>query len=147
MLIIKEEVNMFQYESTVKGKMDIGKVWALYSDVSRWSEWDSDMQNVVLDGAFAVGTTGTMFMKEMPPLPFRLDEVEKEKAFVNTSTLGDVAVRFGHFITSTESGEYTITHTVTITGSNEAQLQGIGHGIVAGIPAGMENLYRLSRTE
>lgn len=138
---------MFQYENTVKGKMDIEKVWNLYSDVSRWSEWDSDMQKVVLEGEFVAGTKGTMFMKEMPPLPFALDDVQNGKAFVNTSVLGEITVTFGHFISMTESGEHVLKHTVTITGTNEAQLQGMGQGIVANIPANMTKLYQLARID
>jgi hypothetical protein len=135
---------MFQYENIVKGKMDIGKVWDLYSDVSRWSEWDSDMQKVVLEGKFVAGTIGTMFMKEMPPLPFRLDDVQKDKVFVNTSSLGEITVTFGHYISAEESGECALRHTVTITGENEVQLQGMGQGIVANIPASMTRLYQLA---
>ena len=136
---------MFQYENTIKGKMDIEKVWALYSDVTRWSEWDSDMQSVALEGDFVAGAKGTMFMKEMPPLPFTLDEVEKYKAFVNSSTLGEITVQFGHFISRDENGEYTLKHTVTISGQNEAQLQGLGQGIVANIPLNMEKLFQLTK--
>ena len=134
---------MFQYENAISGKMDIEKVWTLYSDVSRWSEWDSDMQSVTLDGDFVAGAKGTMFMKEMPPLPFTLGEVEKGQTFVSSSRLGEITVQFGHFISRGKNDEYTIKHTVTITGQNDAQLQGIGQGIVAHIPASMEKLFQL----
>jgi len=138
---------MFQYENTAKGKVSIGKLWELYSDVRQWPKWDSDMQNVTLEGDFIAGTKGTMFMKEMPPLPFVLDEVKNGEAFVNSSTLGEITVAFGHFITNDGNDEYTLKHTVTITGPNEAQLQGMGQKIVSSIPANMKNLFNLAAIE
>jgi hypothetical protein len=135
---------MFQYENTVRGKMDVEKVWDLYSTVDRWPEWDTDMQKVALEGDFVTGTNGVMFMKEMPPLPFMLDDVQKGKIFVNTSVLGEITATFGHYI-SAESGECTLKHTVTITGANEAQLQAMGQGITANIPANMAKLCQLAK--
>ena len=138
---------MFQFENTIRGKINIEKTWILYSDVNRWPEWDLDMQKVVLEGEFADGVKGTMFMKEMPPFPFILDKVEKGKAFINSSIFGEITVTFGHFISEEKNGEYTLKHTVTIVGPNEAQLQRMGQGIVSNIPANMERLFQLVRME
>lgn len=138
---------MFQYENIVKGKINVEKVWELYSNVNRWSEWDSDMQTVELEGEFVVGANGTMFMKGMPPLPFTLSEVQKDKAFVNSSKLGDITVTFGHFISEDKNGEAILKHTVIIDGEDEAKLQGIGQGIVANISDHMGKLLELVRTE
>jgi len=138
---------MFQFENTIRGRMNIEKVWRLYSDVSQWSEWDSDMQKVTLEGEFVTGTSGTMFMKGMPPLPFTLNEVEKNKVFVNSSVLGEITVTFGHYIFEEGDEEYALKHTVTAMGPNEMQLQGIGQGIVANIPFNMERLFHLVRIE
>jgi hypothetical protein len=79
-------------------KGEVEKVWDLYSTVDRWPEWDTDMQKVVLEGDFVTGTNGVMFMKEMPPLPFVLDDVQKGEYFINTSVLGEITVTFGHYI-------------------------------------------------
>ena len=38
---------MFKYENMVSGNIDIKKLWELYSNVSRWKEWDNDVENVV----------------------------------------------------------------------------------------------------
>ncbi|MDR2180407.1 MAG: hypothetical protein LBP21_08870 [Synergistaceae bacterium] len=136
---------MFQYEYTVKGKMDIGKVWALYSDVSQWPKWQPDMVKVELEGDFAAGTKGTEFMKEMPPMPFTLEEVERNKMFVDSSTFDDVTVKIGHFISDGGNGEHSLRHTVTITGPDEAQVQELGENIVADIPDSMAKLFELAK--
>lgn len=136
---------MFKYENIIRGKMKIEKVWDLYSNVNQWPKWDTEMQSVDLEGKFVPGTKGTMFMKGMPPMPFTLDEVEKGKKFVNSSTFGNITVQFGHFITDEGNNEYTLKHTVVITGPNDEQLQGMGQGIVSNIPDSMEKLFQLSK--
>jgi hypothetical protein len=138
---------MFKYENMVRGKMKIEEVWNLYSNVNRWSEWDTDIQNVDLEGMFVKGTKGTMFMNGMPPLAFTLDVVEKGEKFINSSSLGDIAVQFGHYIIDEGNNEYTLKHTVQITGSDDNKLQGIGQGIVANIPISMEKLFQLASIE
>lgn len=41
---------MYSFEHIVKGSIDLQKAWAFYSDVSHWSEWDSDVESVILQG-------------------------------------------------------------------------------------------------
>ena len=136
---------MFSYENEIKGKINIEKLWDLYSNVNLWHEWDGDIQNAKLDGEFTTGTKGTIFSNGFPPLAFILDEVERRHKFVNTSTLGDISVVFAHLVTDEGNGEYTIKHSVTITGPNDEQLQGMGKRIVANIPESMNKLLQLSK--
>lgn len=138
---------MFKYENIVRGKMKTDKLWDLYSNVNQWPEWDTEMQSVDLKGEFIPGTVGIMHIKNMPPLPFTLDEIEKEVKFTNSSKLGDITVQFGHFIIDEGNNEYTLKHTVLITGPNDEQLQGIGQGIVSNIPKSMEKLFQLSKVD
>lgn len=138
---------MFKYENVVKGKMDIEKLWELYSNVDNWAEWDKSVQKVELKNSFATGTKGTLFMNNVPPLPFVLNEVVKNEKFIDTAVLGDIIVQFGHYIIEEINSEYTLKHTVTITGGNDNQIKGIGQGIVVDIPESMENLYQLSRKD
>lgn len=136
---------MFSYENEIKGKINIEKLWDLYSNVNLWHEWDGDIQNAELDGEFITGTKGIIFSNAFPPLAFILDEVERYHKFVNASTLGDISVVFAHLVTDEGNGEYTIKHSVTIKGPNDEQLQGIGRGIVANIPESMNKLLQLSK--
>lgn len=137
---------MFYYENEVAGKMDLNMLWGFYSDVNKWPEWDAGMEKVELSGVFEKGTKGVMYMIGMPPLPFTLEEVETEKKFVNSSGMGEIVVQFGHFISKDSKDTYTVKHTVTITGPDDEQIQAMGSGIVAGIPASMKKLHGLVRS-
>lgn len=138
---------MFSYENSIRGGVNITKLWGLYSDVNYWHEWDLDIQKVKLEGEFATGTKGTLFINDLPPLPFTLDEVEQNNKFVVKSVIGEISVQFGHFIIDEGNSEYTIKHTVTITGASEEQLKGMGQSIVANISDSMKKLLQLSKEE
>ena len=129
---------MFKYEKTVSGNIDNKKLWELYSDVSRWKEWDVDVENVALNGTFSPGNTGIMSMKNGQSLLFTIDNVSAEKEFTISSCLGEITVSFIHVITAT-----TITHTVTIAGGAEAQMEDMGKGIIANLPDTLDKLLSM----
>ena len=129
---------MFKYEKTVLGNIDSKKLWELYSDVSRWKEWDTEVENVLLNGEFVRGSNGVMEMKNGQSLPFVIDSVDTEKEFTTISCLGAITVSFFHTITET-----SITHIVTIEGGVEAQMDGMGKGITASLPSIMDRLLSM----
>lgn len=129
---------MFKYEKTISGNIDSKKLWELYSNVSRWKEWDTDVANVVLNGEFVHGSSGVMEMKNGQSLPFVIASVDTEKEFTTNSCLGTITVSFIHIITET-----SITHTVTIEGGVDAQMDGMGKGITANLPATIDRLLSM----
>lgn len=133
---------MFKYENSVTGKTTVQKLWNLYSDVNKWQMWDKGIASVELFGKFAVSTSGVMNMADGAALPFSIVACEAEKSFTTQSKLGNIIVTFGHEIK--ENGELvTVTHTVTIEGGNDMQMEGMGKGIVANIPECMQRLIAL----
>ncbi len=136
---------MFNYEHSVKGNIDLQKLWNLYEDVCRWSDWDIDVENVKLNGKFLAGTLGEMLMKNGQNLPFRIEEVTNLNCFTTSSSFGSIKVTFGHEITANNDGSNTITHTITIGGGNENQMEGMGKSISANVPENMNRLISLSK--
>jgi len=138
---------MFNYENTITGKMDLEKIWSLYSNVHRWQEWDTEIQKMELVGSFATGSKGVMYMNNLPPLPFILEKVEEKKCFIDVTTLGPFTITVGHFITQEADNKITLKHTVTVTGASQAELDEVGNNIVADLPESMEKLYKLVKIE
>lgn len=54
---------------------DIDKIWAVATDVARWSEWDPHEEKSRIDGAFAAGTRGWVKPKGAPAGPFTIVDV------------------------------------------------------------------------
>ncbi len=133
---------MFKYENSVTGKTTDQKLWDLYSDVNKWQMWERGIKPVDLFGKFAVSTSGVMNMADGAALPFSIVACEVEKSFTTQSRLGNIIVTFGHEIK--ENGELvTVTHTVTIEGGDDMQMEGMGKGIVANIPECLQRLIAL----
>lgn len=137
---------MYQYENIIKEKIDISEVWDLYSNVNRWQEWDTYIEKIELEGAFVNGTKGTIYMEDMPPLPFALDEVVKNKKFMVKSQLGNIMIMLGYeILTEKNSNVVTLKDTVTMTGAPDEELKAIAEGIVCFIPEIMERVVILSK--
>ncbi|MCU1647350.1 MAG: hypothetical protein JWN03_7625 [Nocardia sp.] len=71
----------FIEEAVIKG--DIDQVWAVATDVARWSEWDPHEEQSRIDGPFEVGTTGWVKPKGAPAGPFTITAVEPGKTWTS----------------------------------------------------------------
>ena len=131
---------MFDFEHSINGYIELQKVWALYSDVSRWIEWDKELESVAIEGQFVKGSVGIMNMKNGQSLPFVLDNVAPMTEFTTVSNLGAIVVTFGHILSSK-----TIKHTVNIVGDNDKQVEGLGQAITMHIAENMNILFSLSQ--
>lgn len=136
---------MFQVCKTLSGQMPMERVWDCYEDVSKWPLWDVSLQNVVLQGAFSDGATGTMFFSDegVPPLCFRLSEVEKNKGFTATASFAGLTVKFLHRMDVSEE-KTVLEHCVEVSGVDEDMVCGIGTMLASQLESSLENLWRLT---
>lgn len=136
---------MFQASKTISGKMSIEKLWNYYQDVSEWPMWDTSLKNVVLQGTFSDGATGTMFFSDehVPPLSFRFSEVEENKSFTTTASFARITVMFCHRIDTLEE-ETVLEHSVEVSGVNHDMVHGVGNMLAAQLEPSLENLKRLT---
>lgn len=88
------------------------QIWPFYVDVQKWLKWDQDLENISLNGEFAVGTTGEMKMKDMPPITFTLISVEPNTGFTDSTIIPEVGeILFGHHLNIIED-KTVVRHTV-----------------------------------
>ena len=138
---------MFYKDCSVVGKVSLEKVWSFYEDVSKWSEWDKNLDKVELQGEFQNGSTGLMFLAipNTPPVIFTLENVIKNERFLSISSLGSVTIKIDHLIAQNTDEEVTITHIVIVEGDNENMVQGIGANLTSNLKECMENILLLSK--
>ncbi len=61
------------------------KVWHTLIDVQNWHQWDTELTEANLEGAFAEGAKGTMKPKKGPKLKFYISEFTPNQSYtVNT---------------------------------------------------------------
>jgi hypothetical protein len=73
-------------EATITGRL--ADVWATWTDMVRYPEWDPREQALRLDGPFEAGTTGwSKQVGPRPGSPFRLVRVDPPTGWTNESPL------------------------------------------------------------
>jgi hypothetical protein len=72
------------------------RIWQLWADVSRWAEWNGDIEQVELVGPFAAGSRIVMTPIGQEPIELRIAEAAEPELFVDEADLGDIVVRTTH---------------------------------------------------
>ncbi len=136
--------SMWTYQHQLSVQTTPAAVWPLYANVDRWPEWDEAIDRVDIDGEFVVGSTGTMHLHHIGPVPFCLTAMEVERRFADESTFNGMTITFDHLIEPTDSG-CLISHFVTIDGPNVDQVGPImGPNITDDVPEAMSAIARLA---
>ncbi|MDT7781709.1 MAG: hypothetical protein QOF58_128 [Pseudonocardiales bacterium] len=130
----------YEFEHSVVGPASVEAVWALWSDVGRWVEWDEGVESVTLSGPFAEGSRGEMVIKGQGAIPFVLTSVEQGVGFVDETAVPDAVLRFSHRVEQVAEG-VRVTHSVVIEGPAAAFL---GPVVTADLPDAVEALVKLA---
>jgi hypothetical protein len=130
----------YSYEHSVEGPASVETVWELWSDVSRWTEWDESLESVTLSGPFAEGAGGTMVIKGQGPISFTLTSVEPFVGFVDETSVPGALLRFTHRVERVGDG-VRVTHSVVIEGQ---AAEFLGPVVTADLPDAVEALVKLA---
>ena len=130
----------FEHSGSVTTSAASAAVWALWSDVTTWSTWDPAVEQVTLDGAFAVGTTGTMTLRGGIEAPFTLEVVAADARYLDQLTIGDLVIRIDHVLSAIADGtEITVSTTIDGPGADD-----VGPMVTADVPVALEALVSLA---
>lgn len=72
---------VWHIQATAECKSNPEMLYKLSTDVSHWSEWNSDIEWARLDTTFCLGATGIVKPKDSKPISFRIAHVEKNRRF------------------------------------------------------------------
>ena len=131
----------FEYHHSVEGTGSVDAVWELWSDVSRWPEWDPSLESVTFDGLFAAGSAGTLVIKGQGPIDFVLTEIEERASFVDETSVPGALIRFGHLVEQLPEGRLRVSYDVVIEGP---AAQALGPVVTADLPQALELLVKLA---
>jgi Polyketide cyclase / dehydrase and lipid transport len=129
----------YEYEHTEVTDASPEAVYALWADVSRWTEWDTSVSSVTLDGPFEVGSTGTMIIEGQPPIAYRLTEVTPS-GFTDETEIPGLLLRFKHVV-ATVDGRTRVTHRVEIEGDQATEF---GPKVTEDVPDAVRALVKLA---
>jgi hypothetical protein len=130
-------------ERTVETAASPQAVWKIWTDTSRWQEWNPDVQSMVLNGPFAAGTTGTMKTKQ-GSRAVQLAEVVPGTSFqLETTVIPLTRFAFQCRVAAGPAGKTTISQGIRVGGPLGGLVGGMmGRQIADTFPALLQGLAR-----
>lgn len=92
------------------------QVWRLWADVTRWPEWNGDIERIELIGAFATGGRILMTPVGEETVELRIAEALEPELFVDEAHIGQIVVRTIHRVERVDSEYARVTYRIEITG-------------------------------
>ncbi|MGB3464132.1 MAG: SRPBCC family protein [Cyclobacteriaceae bacterium] len=71
-----QQFTNYHFAASIAIKGDKEAVWGLLTDVSKWSEWDTELRDSRISGDFALNASGTLTPKTGPKLRFEIIELQ-----------------------------------------------------------------------
>ena len=117
-------------------------IFALYADVSSWSQWDPDTREATLDGPFQVGSRGRLVPTKGSAVPMTVTSVDWNRSFTVESKIPLFRMVFDHELRPVTGGT-EVTHRVVFSGLL-APLLGrlLAAQVRKGLPRTLESLGR-----
>jgi hypothetical protein len=107
---------MFHREFNTTTTAPRSTIWALWTDVNNWSNWNAGVAHAQLTGPFVNGATFSMTPSGQDALTCRLIRVEEGVAFTDETVLGDISVTVEHRIEPVDGGVLRLVYSARVTG-------------------------------
>lgn len=132
---------MWEFEHSVEAPVSRERVWALWTDVARWPDWNPGVARAELDGPVAEGATGTVRGAGGPASKLTVLEIEPERRLVTEASERLMRLRFEYELADAEDSRLRITHRVRMTGlATPLMRRTVGPRLERSIPAAMVTL-------
>ena len=136
---------MWEYEYSVETTAAPEALWRHWSDVAAWPKWNQGIEEIQIDGPFAVGTTFTMTPPGEVPITLRLVEIVPQERFIDEMDAGDFVVRTVHRLEPAGAGTTRVVYRTELTGPAADQVgPQIGPAITADFPEVLAGLIKLA---
>jgi hypothetical protein len=107
---------MWWTDKSIETTASAGAIWRLWADVSRWPDWNADIEHIELAGPFATGSKISMTPVGKQPVELRIEKAIEPEVFIDVAELGDVVVRTTHRIEGLDDDRNRVTYRMEITG-------------------------------
>jgi hypothetical protein len=87
---------MWTTEHSIETTATPEAIWRSWAAVSRWPEWNGDIERIELTGPFAAGSTIAMMPPGQETVSLRITEAVEPELFVDEADLGGTVIRTIH---------------------------------------------------
>jgi Polyketide cyclase / dehydrase and lipid transport len=129
---------VWSYEHSLETTAAPERIWQTWADVPGWASWNPDIEQVSIEGPFAVGSEIAM-----DAVRLRLTDVRENERFVDEALVGESTVRTLHRLDRLGDGRVRVTYRTEISGPDGAEL---GPMITADFPETMAALVARSQS-
>ena len=134
------------FSHTVTTTAAATSIWTIWADVSRWAEWDTELDSARLEGDFRLGATGKLTPKKGPQSKFVISQLVDGESYTFTTQLPFCKLHVARFLCRQDSGT-SFTHEVSFDGLLSvvfAKLLGKRFQLV--LPGVMQNIKRMAES-
>ena len=138
---------MWASEHSVETSAAPEQIWRLWADVAGWPEWNGDIEQIELVGAFAAGGTILMTPIGDEPVELRITAAVEPELFIDEADLGEIVVRTIHRVERIDHDRVRVMYRMEITGPSADTLgPQIGPEISADFPQVLAGLLARAET-
>ena len=136
---------MWERECSVETAAEPDALWRLWSDVRGWPKWNDGIEQIDVEGPFAVDTAFTMTLPSQEPVAMRIVELVPGELFTDEMDGGDFVVRTVHRLQRLDAGRTRVIYRTEITGPAAQQVgPQLGPEITADFPQVLAALVSLA---
>lgn len=135
-----------KFRHTLKTSATPEQIWAVWTDVKHWSDWDTELVDSRLENSFSLGAIGKLTPKKGQIATFKISQLNPGQSYTFTVGLPLCRLNVHRYLQAQVDGTY-FTHEVSFQG-----LLGWLFGLLLGrqfkavLPSIMENLKQIAES-
>jgi hypothetical protein len=137
---------MFLFECDATFDAEPAEVWKVWTDVSRWPEWDVSKEIAHLDGPFQPGTSGWAKQRGNLGGSFMITRVDEPRRWVTECPMPMGKVVFEHLLEPADGGRVRVVKRVEVHGTFGSLLRLIAPRMRREITESLGNLEQLLKS-
>jgi len=107
---------MWTTEHSIETNATVDAIRRAWADVSRWPEWNADIERIELTGPFAAGSMIAMTPRDQDQVQLRLSDVVEGARFVDEANVAGTVVRTTHSIETLDGQRVRVVYRLEASG-------------------------------
>jgi len=107
---------MWTHEQSAETTIPAKRIWEAWADVERWPEWNGDIEQIKLNGPFAVGSTILMTPKDQETVELRIVGITEGEEFIDEADLDGTVIRTLHRLERLDGDRLRVAYRLQATG-------------------------------